>query len=374
MQVGIDGLALGKERDGSWVYFSNLVRQVPILDKENQYTIFLQKSLRFLALLDDRNPRVRWRFSRRPPLFPRVLYHQWFFTFDRVLQELDLLHTAAFLPPLFSAKPIVLTLHDLNFWMYPETMKRTGRIWWGLFARAGIRKATRIIASSESTKNAVKKYLTISDEKIRVVYPCLRDGFGRVEDPKQTLARYHLPEEYILFVGTIEPRKNLVNLIRAFARAKRYAHIKHALVFAGARGWMSDPVRQVVKDLGIEREVIFLGYVPDEDLASLYSGADLFAYVSWYEGFGLPLLEAMACGVPVITSNVSSMPEVVGDVGVLVDPSNFEEMAFQIIQVLMDRERHDELALRGQSWAQQFSRERFAHQIIDVYREAVLHP
>lgn len=373
MRVGLDGLALGNERDGSWVYFTELARYVAAVDRENAYTIFVQDMIHPVVAPGET---VVWQRGKRPLGIPRALYQQYYFARSEVLRNLDILHTTAFISPIFVRAPVaqVLTLHDLSFLNYPGTMKWTGRLWWQLLARSGIRKAACIIASSEATQSQIKKHFSFPEEKIRVVYPCVREGLVRIADAREKLARYNLPEKFILFVGTLEPRKNLANLVRAFALAKRQAKIEHALVLAGAKGWEFDQLARTIEQSGFSEQIILLGYVADADLPALYSAADLFTFVSWHEGFGIPIVEAMACGTPVIASNVSSLPEVLGDAGILVDPNVPEAIAAQIVCVLMNSELAHELAIRSQVRARSFSAERFRQGILEVYRQTIPSP
>lgn len=371
MRVGLDGLALGGERDGSWVYFTELVRHVAAVDQENTYTIFVQNAIRHALPSGEA---IAWQLEQRLPGIPRALYHQYYYARTKALGNLDILHTAAFISPVFVRAPVaqVLTLHDLSFLSYPQTMKWTGRWWWRLLAPTSIRHAACIVASSEATRAQIKKHFVFPEEKIKVVYPCVRDGLSRVEDARSRLAQYNLPSKYILFVGTLEPRKNLMNLVRAFALAKRQAKLDHALVLAGARGWDFDRLASTIEQSGFSEQIILPGRIADKDLSALYSAADLFTLVSWHEGFGFPIIEAMACGVPVIASNVSSLPEVLGDAGILVEPNNPEEIATQIVRVLTDRDLAQDMVIRGQSRVKLFSAERFRQGILEVYRQTKL--
>jgi glycosyltransferase involved in cell wall biosynthesis len=251
-------------------------------------------------------------------------------------------------------------------------MKWTGRWWWRLLAPSSIRHATCIVASSEATRNQIKKHFVFPEEKIRVVYPCVREGLSRVADARSRLTQYNLPPKYILFVGILEPRKNLMNLVHAFVLAKRRAKLDHALVLAGERGWDFDRLAFTIEQSGFSKQIILPGHIADKDLSALYSAADLFTLVSWHEGFGLPIIEAMACGTPVIASNVSSLPEVLGDAGILVDPNQPEEIAAQIVRVLTDSDLAQEMVIRGESRARLFSTERFRQGILGVYRQAKL--
>ncbi|MBI5649846.1 MAG: glycosyltransferase family 4 protein [Chloroflexi bacterium] len=281
-----------------------------------------------------------------------------------------MLHSAVFVPPLGYARPSVTTIFDLTFERFPETMTRVGRMWWKFFGRRGIARATRIITLSESTRRDVQTFLNVPAEKIRVIYPYARALFTPQFNAIATRARYHLPVRYLLFVGTLEPRKNIELLIRVFARARQIANVQHRLVLVGQRGWFAQNIFRVIQELELNAQVIVLGYVPDADLPAIYAGADLFVYLSRYEGFGLPVLEAMACGAPVLVSNTAALPEVVGDAGVCVALNEPNVIADEIAQLLGDPARRAALCERGLKRAQTFSLDRAIQQTLQVYNDA----
>jgi len=204
--------------------------------------------------------------------------------------------------------------------------------------------------------------------------------FQPITDP-DTLARvrnrYGLPERFILYVGTIEPRKNLTTLLEAYAAlTSRVSNLQYPisnihLVIAGRKGWLYEGFFRRLRELGLEREVVFPGFVPDEDLPALYSAAELFVFPSLYEGFGLPPLEAMACGTPVITSNSSSLPEVVGEVGIMVEPRDVRALAEAMELVLTDEGKRREMREKGLRQAARFSWKRTAQETLEVYRSVV---
>jgi glycosyltransferase involved in cell wall biosynthesis len=273
-------------------------------------------------------------------------------------------------PPLWYTRRSVTTIFDLTFERFPETMTRVGRMWWKFFGRRGIARATRIITLSESTRRDLQNYLKVPAEKIRVIYPYARARFTPPLNAIATRARYHLPARYLLFVGTLEPRKNIELLIRVFARARQIADVQQRLVLVGPRGWFAQNIFRVIQELELNEQVIVLGYVPDADLPAIYAGADLFVYLSRYEGFGLPVLEAMACGAPVLVSNTAALPEVVGDAGVCVALNDPRAIAMELVQLLGDATRRAALSARGVKRAQTFSLERSIQQTLQVYNDA----
>ena len=240
-----------------------------------------------------------------------------------------------------------------------------------VFARISVRRARRVVAVSESTKQDIVRIYDISPEKIDVVHNGVDTSFRPL--PADQVAAFRqqkgLPERFALFVGTLEPRKNVVRLVEAYARLPKG---RPPLVLVGGKGWFYDEIFRRVEALELTGEVHFSGFVPAEDLPLWYNAADLFVYPSVYEGFGLPALEAMACGTAVITSTASSLPEVVGKAGRLVDPTDTEALATAMEQVLGDREMQEQMQTAGLVQAAGFSWEKAARLTADSYRHALI--
>lgn len=333
---------------------------------------------RYTVFLSD--PRAREHFdgmdiapSRLPTHRPivRIVWEQIIQPFALRRARVDLLHALAFAGPLTLAIPWVVTIYDLSFIRYPESFNTANRIYLTWAVRNSLRRADRVIAISESTRRDLVERFGGSREKVCVVYCGTDPSFSPKRDPQELeelRAQRHLPEKMILFVGTIEPRKNVARLVRAFARAKRAAHLPHRLVLVGARGWKYHEVDAVVEQAGIADDVMFAGYVHQQELPAWYRAAELFVYPSLYEGFGLPPLEAMACGTPVVTSNAASLPEVVGNAALVVAPDDEVALADAIVRGLTDRAQREEMIARGFAQAAQFSWARAARETAEVYR------
>ncbi len=288
--------------------------------------------------------------------------------------QAHLLHALAFAGPRQISIPWIVTIYDLSFMKFPASFNSLNRVYLNYAVRDSLRRSDRAIAISESTKRDLVSQFRVRPAKVQVIYCGVDLSFMPASDPSsaaQLRARYSLSEKFILYVGTIEPRKNIVRLLRAFARAKRDAGLPHRLVLVGARGWKYEEVDRVIEEEGIAREVVFTGYVPQEELASCYRAADLFVYPSLYEGFGLPPLEAMACGTPVVTSNTSSLPEVVGDAALLVDPEDEQALAGAIVRALTDHSLRERMTARGVAQAARFSWARAARETTALYREVL---
>ena len=270
----------------------------------------------------------------------------------------------------------VVTVHDVIPLILPETFTPRHRTIVRIALARVRRKADCVIVPSQAVKRDVVRHVGFPEDRVVVTpegcdsrfQPVLLEGALR-----DVVAKYRLPARYLLAVGTLEPRKNLAALLEAFARLRRDRAVDPdlRLVLAGARGWLDEPIFRTVQALGLERAVHFPGFIEDEDLPAIYSGAALFVFPSLYEGFGLPPLEAMACGVPVVASNVSAMPEVAGDAAMLVDPRDVDGLASAIAQVLRDGALRARLRVAGIARARQFSWETTARRTLDAYAALV---
>ena len=287
---------------------------------------------------------------------------------------IDLLHSPDFIQPLHTHLPTVITVHDLAFLHWPHFLTKDSAAYYGQIDRAA-QRAKHIIVPSESTKQDLVGQLGVPSKKVSVIYEAANPLVGPlpvVETRAKITARYRLPERYILFVGTIEPRKNIDGLLRAFRHLQDKYNVEDtALVVVGGHGWLYEETLRLVDELQLREQTFFPGRVSEEDLWKLYVGARCHVHVAHYEGFGLPPLEAMACGTPSIVSNVSSLPEVVGDAALLVDPANWEEIAVAIHRLLTDDDLHAELSAKGLQRAACFSWRDAALRTLDVYQHVL---
>jgi glycosyltransferase involved in cell wall biosynthesis len=375
LHVGLNAHLLSLEGDyrsaGPNWYIYHMLRQLPVAAPHLRYTAFLHES-RFPAPQDLRVKRSR--FSTVAPL-RRIAWEQ--FVAPKVLrqEQVDLLHGMAFAVPLRSPCPTVITVFDLSFVRFPDAFKPGNRLYLQMMTRISAHKARRVIAISESTRRDVIAWLKLPPQRVQTVYCGTDRSFQPLPEAEVTAFRHSkgLPERFILFLGTIQPRKNLVRLVDAFAELIARNDTGTAglhLVIAGGRGWLSDPVFARVEALDLADRVHFPGYVPEEEKRLWYNAAACFCYPSLYEGFGLPPLEAMACGVPVVVSNVSSLPEVVGDAALTVAPDDTPALTEALRQVVVDPEVRAELVCRGQARARRFSWHDAACQTAAIYRSA----
>jgi len=376
IHVGLNAhlLSLEESYRGAGInwYIYNLLCHLPAADPELRYTAYLTEA-RFPSRQGLRVRRPRW--STRVPA-GRIAWEQLVAPFALRQDRIDLLHAMAFVAPLLSPCPTVITVLDLSFLLYPAAFRRFRRSYLWLMVGLSARRARQVIAISESTRRDVIARLGVPPERVRTVYCGVDPRFQPLPaDEVEAFRRQKgLPERFVLFLGTIEPRKNVVRLVEAFGTllsAHPGALADLHLVVAGGRGWLSEPVFARVEELGLQDRVHFSGYVPEEEKGLWYNAATCFCYPSLYEGFGLPPLEAMACGTPVITSNASSLPEVVGDAGRTVDPEDSDALCASLGEVLLDPALHADLAHRGQARARRFSWDETARQTVNVYRLAL---
>ena len=317
------------------------------------------------------------RWERRGPAAPserptrRALWEQTLLPALARRDRLDVLHGPVNVAPLLAPCSTVVTVHDLAYLRLPDRLPSARRRYFAALTRASVRRASRVLAVSESTKRDIIELLGVPAERIDVTPLAADPGFRPVagEELERFLGEQGIVRPFVLSVGTLEPRKNLPLLLRAFASIA--GEVPHDLVLAGPEGWMTDEIHETRRRLDLGDRLRFTGYVEADALPAWYSAADLFIYPSLYEGFGLPPLEAMACGTPVITSDVSSLPEVVGDAALTVPPTDETALAEVMRRVLANPALGADLRARGLERAQRFSWERTAALTVAAYREAV---
>lgn len=286
---------------------------------------------------------------------------------------LELVHDPTGVSPLLlTSARRVATVHDVIPLIHPAASTTLDRLIYHHWLPRAARQLDAIVTVSEHSRRDIIRYLRVDPARVYAVPNAVGPRFRPV-DPAiaaETARRHGITQPYILYVGSVEARKNLARLLQAF-RQLRDRDACWQLVVVGASGWKASPNFEAVQRLRLGSSVLFTGYVPDTDLPALYSGADLFVFPSLYEGCGLPVLEAMACGTPVVTSSTSSLPEVAGDAAVLCDPMSAESIADAMLRVLSDPERRGEMAERGILWSRQFSWERTADATLEVYRRVL---
>jgi len=367
MKVGIDIHSIGSQKGGNETYYRELIKQLVKIRSEHTFllyhsspeiTKYVDASAQFiLKHICTSNRTLRIPFSM--PLRAR-------------LDNLDLFHAQFIVPPFLKCKTVT-TIPDIAFEHYPQFFSPYQRAWSKALIRRSAKKADHIVTVSEYSKKDLIETYGIRAEKVTVTY----EGAGKEcvpldrEKAKNEIARkYRIDGDFILYLGRLQARKNLMRLVNAYARV-REAGFTHRLVLAGQQDSFFQPVLARVQELKLENNVSFPGYVAAEDVPTFYNAAEVFVYPSLYEGFGLPLIEAMACGVPVITSRSSSLDEVAGDAAVLVDPLDELSIAEALKKVLNDSELRKRLGQAGLKRSQLFSFENAARQTFDVYERVL---
>ncbi|HEV8714493.1 MAG TPA: glycosyltransferase family 1 protein [Candidatus Binatia bacterium] len=379
MKIGIDCSLVPGERLGIGQYAYQLVQALSRIDQENTYLLYpvfyytFHPRYRQARLPHTPNMGVAFRWLPRAVL--RALRHSrapWF-TREWLLGRVDVVHSVSFSAPRFRSrrKRLVVTIPDLSFLTHPEyhTPENVAHALRG--THDAVAWADALIAISEHTRQDLIERMRVPATRVVVTYLAPNPLCVREEDPRvlsRTRAAYGLPAHFVLFVGSLEPRKNIKRLLAAYASLPPTLRREVHVVIVGGRGWLNDDIRPTVGALGLTERVHFVGYIKEEDLPAVYSLATVFAYPSLYEGFGLPVLEAMQCGTPVLTSNVSALPEVVGDAALLVTPTEVEEIAEGLTRLLERTDLRTDLRARGYQRVREFSWARCARETLAVYR------
>jgi len=370
MRIAYDATAIPRLMAGAAVYTYELVRALAAVDRDNEYVIFARGD--HFDDLPATRPGLRVLKVRAASRPQRLLWEQ--AVLPRRLRQLriDVLHSPHHTLPLVPCGcRRVVTFHDLTFFLLPERYPTTRRLYFQLMTRLSAQVADAAIVPSESVRGDVMRLLRLPPERVFAIPEAAGPAFCPQDAAviEAVRHRYGLEGPYVLSVGSLEPGKNRERLLQAFARL-RTRGLEHTLVVAGQRAWRYEGEEPLARRLGLGDSVRFLGHVPQADLPALYGGASLFAFPSLYEGFGLPALEAMACGTPVVASNVSAVPEVVGEAALQVSPWDVGALAGAMERVLRDERLRDDLRERGLRRAAEFSWEKAARQTAKVYRWA----
>lgn len=366
MKVGIDAHMVGHSEGGNETYIYNLVNALAEIDRQNKYVIFVT----------DNNVARNWRINNPNFIFDTVfslnLFRLGFQFLGKVKKhQLDLMHFTYHLPLLCPCK-IVLTIHDIGFMKFPYFLSRKNKYLMPIIGKWSAQKSNAIITISDNSKKDIQRFYHITEKMIHIAHGACSEKFFNIEKTNlsKVKAKYRIGRDYVLFLGNIEPRKNLMILIRGFSKIiNQYSLDDYDLVIGGKPWRLESKLLEEIQKLGINDHVVFIGRVEDSDLPSIYALAKLFVFPSIYEGFGLPPLEAMACGIPVITSNTSSLPEVVSDAGILVDPYDVEGWASAIYNVLTNHKLRKKMITKGLERTKSFSWEYTARKTLNVYKE-----
>jgi len=372
LRIAIDASAVPQRMAGAAVYTYQLVRALAALPGDQRLVVFARPGL-FDDLAGDR---LRVEHVRPMGRAMRLGWEQALLPLQLRRERIDVLHSPHHHTPVAARLASgrlrrVVTFHDVTFLLLPERYPLIRRLYMSSVTRASARAADAFIAPSQAVRNDVVRKLGLPADRVSVIPEAAAPAYAPADGAAMASLRqrYGLPNRYLLSVGSLEPGKNRARLIEAYARL-HHEGIDVPLMVAGQRAWNYEGDFELVRRLGLDQQVRFLGYVPDEDLPALYSGALLLAFPSLYEGFGLPVLEAMACGTPVLTSNVSATAEVAGDAALLVDPRSVDALTSALGRLLTDDALRAELRRRGLARAAEFSWERTARETLTVYEQA----
>jgi len=376
MYIGINARCLQRSRAGIAQYVYYLLLYLKKVDRKNQYVLFLGsnnyiyddiESLDFLCDVS--------RMSTKNQFFKIAWQHLYLPLRIKDL-KIEVFHEPTFVAPYFKKCSTVITIHDLSYKLLPDCYTLRNRLYLEWLMERSINSSDKIIAISENTKKDLLLNYKIKEEKVKVVYEGVDEAFRPIADLKNgsldmVKAKYGIRGDFILTVSLISPRKNMVNLIRAFSMLKKKGAINHQLVIVGKKGWLYKEVFEEAIASNYEKDIIFCDFVPQYDLVALYNAAGVFVYPSLYEGFGLPLLEAMACDCPVVASNCSSIPEVCADAALLVDPHDPAAFSEAILRILSGVTLRKSLVEKGRVRVSVFPWEKTAEETIKVYNSAL---
>ncbi len=381
MHIGINAQLLSFSQNyrngGISRYIRYLLTELAHDPGQHDYTIFVNGS-DIAAHLGVQHPRMTFVAANWPEAKPtaRVAWEQ--LTLPSLIRQrgIQVLHSPANVLPEFLPRGCasVVTLHDLAFLRMPEVLTRPRRMYHRTFTTRSLRRASMIIAVSESTNCDLTELLEISPQRIATVYPCIDERFTRVVEEVDVQAfrqRQGLEDGFLLYMGTLEPRKNIPTLLDAYARLRQMTGTRAKLVLAGGKGWLYDAIFARVQQLGLESEVVFPGYVSDAEQPLWYRAAAAFAYPSLYEGFGIPVAEALACGTPVVTSTISSLPEAGAGIALTVDPYDVEAMSAALHTALSDVALQEKCRSLAPTVIERFSASAMVRQTIAVYEQAI---
>ena len=357
MKIGIDIRSTLKKATGIGKYTFNLINALAKVDTENEYYLYSQKKL-----LD---------FKRRLPCLPGKNFSHRVDYFKRgpgvFLPDVDVFHTSSYDLKKPKKARYIVTIHDVIIKSYPyghskKTIKEIDEK-----LTKTLNEADVLVVDSRNTKSDLMRFYGVDEARIQVIYPGVKEAEAK---PRQACRGFaSASTSYILFIGTLEPRKNVDGLIKAFDLLKKEHGIKHKLYIAGMKGWMFERIFKSYEGSEFKNDIVFKGYVSEEELRGLYESASVFCYPSFYEGFGFPVVEAFSYGVPVVTSKTSSCGEIAGDSALLVDPSNYKEIAEALFKIIDDSNLAKELSQKGIERARDFSWDRTAQEFIELFTQ-----
>jgi glycosyltransferase involved in cell wall biosynthesis len=365
MRIGFDARLIYYQQAGIGQYILQLVQSLARIETRHELWVFRSRKAPPLPLPAHIHQAKLWTPSHHR-------FESTALSAELMGKRLDLLHSPDFIPPFGGRFRSVITIHDLNFIHFPEFLTPKSTRYYEQIYRA-VERADHVIVDSNWTKNDVIQELNVAAERITTIHLAADSVYRPITDRQEirhTMVRYGLPSDFIIFVGTLEPRKNIPSLLKALYHLHSKGYDIH-LAIVGRKGWLYEDVFETLTELKLTDFVHFLENVPNQDLARLYNAAQCLVLPSYFEGFGLPPLEAMACGTPVVVSDRASLPEVVGDAGLLIDPTSPQDQSRAIAQILDSETLRKALRQKGLIRANKFSWTKAAHQTMAVYQKVL---
>jgi glycosyltransferase involved in cell wall biosynthesis len=371
MKIGIDiSLTVG-EKAGVGYYTANLVDALAKIDRINEYLLY--PFFYYIYHPDFKTaiaPHQKNFYLHYEKIPKKIIDRLWYSRVPRkwILGNVDILHSTTFCAPRDHYGKLIVTIYDISFLTLPECHTETNRRHCLNGTLDAVKFADRIIAISNHGKQELIKYFDIDPDRIVVTHLAAKDIFVPcgVEEQNRVLEKYGISPHFIFTIGSFEPRKNIGTLIRAYVNLPEIVKKKHPLVIGGGKGWLNSDVDTLIASQASDR-ILRIGYVDEQDLPALYSAAAVFVYPSLYEGFGLPILEAMSCGAPVIASNTSSMPEIGGNAALFFDPADVRQLTAILLEVTGNENLRKELCRKGRERSGQFSWEKTAKETLKIY-------
>lgn len=372
MKIAINTLAIipGKV-GGTEVFLVNLIKNLIKVDKENSFLIVVSRNNKRIFAFDSKNAEyLEFNFDNNSRI-TRVFFEQMILPKELKKKKVDLLIAPANVGLIYSPCKLLLIVHDLIYFVYPEYYSFVRGFYLRHFVKYSCKKADRIIALSQNTKNDIVKYTSTSEDKINVIYSGVEiERFAKIrrEIAQQFILKQYGIRDYIYSPTALYKHKNNDHLIKAFAKLKTDKKISHKLIIIGGdpfnrAGWL----RRLIHKYNLDKEVFYLGRISDKHIPFFYKGAALTVYISSYEGFGFPVLEAMASSCPILGSNRASLPELIGDAGIMVDPEDIREVSERMYELLINKNLREKYIVKGLARAKQFSWENCAREMFKIY-------
>ena len=363
MKIGVMLRHIQKQRGGIGTYTNNLIEKLFAIDKNNQYVLFYKnENIKYFSKL---YPNVEEICINVPTKF---IWDQISIPIKCKQENVDIIFNPKLSIPILSPLKKVFVMHGGDWIVFPKNYTIADRIYHNIFAGIYLRKADKVISVSKSASKDLIEHFKLKPEKIKTIYHGVGNNFFPISDTdklQKIKKNYNLPDNFILFVGNIYPMKNFKGIVRAFS--KIVTEFPHKLVVVGGRGKKHKQDLELIPKLNLEKEVIFLGWVPDEDLPGIYNLASFLSFPSLYEGFGIPIIEAMKCGCPVLTSNKGAPSEIAGDAALLVEPADVDSIAEGMRKLIVDKGLSKNLREKGFLMARKFTWENCAKEVLSIF-------